>query len=405
MRVVDLHCHYPMHVLAGDAQAGKEADTVAVMTQRGGDSLTEAFQRAVLHIACAVDNYQGPRGTPSVTAQTLLDSPIRVVLSVLYDAFDEIRFDGAPPQPQYFDDLIRQTQIIEADVLALDQPVTIAKSPAQLRSAIDADKLVLIHAVEGGFHLGPEPENAANIAKLADVGVAYITVAHLFYRAVATNAPAIPFLSDWVYHALFHQPKQGLSTLGRTLVSAMVEHGILVDLTHMSRAAVSATLALLDELDPEKKVPVLATHSAADSVAPAEYNLSDEHIHRIAERRGVIGLIACEHWMAKGMKAPQTIEQTASVMIQHIERINDLAKDIPGRQPYESIGIGSDQDGFIKPAMAGLEMPGGYHNVIAGLQQRYDDVIVERICWSNALDVLNRGWKGSPSAGPRRPET
>ena len=42
-------------------------------------------------------------------------------------------------------------------------------------------------------HRGPD-ESLRN--KLAAHGVAYITVAHLFWRGVATNAPAIPFLPD-----------------------------------------------------------------------------------------------------------------------------------------------------------------------------------------------------------------
>ena len=85
-------------------------------------------------------------------------------------------------------------------------------------------------------------------------------------------------------------------------------------------------------------------------------------------------------------------------MIRHIEKINDVAADIAGRQPYECIGIGSDQDGFIKPALEGLETPVGYHDIVAGLQQHYrDDAIVERICCGNAMDVLKRGWKGSSS--------
>jgi microsomal dipeptidase-like Zn-dependent dipeptidase len=167
----------------------------------------------------------------------------------------------------------------------------------------------------------------------------------------------------------------------------------------MSRVAMEATLDLLDAIDPGKQVPVLASHGACDGVAKAEYNLRDKHIRRIAERRGVIGLIACEHWMAQGMHAPKTIPDSVALLIRHIERIEEVAKDIPGRLPYESIGIGSDQDGFIKPALEGLKTPLGYAHVITGLQDHFhDDAIVTRICEGNALDVLKRGWKGAPGA-------
>ena len=54
-----------------------------------------------------------------------------------------------------------------------------------------------VHCIEGGFHLGATPEEVtAHVHELADRGVAYITLAHLFWRRVATNAPALPFLPD-----------------------------------------------------------------------------------------------------------------------------------------------------------------------------------------------------------------
>ena len=34
-----------------------------------------------------------------------------------------------------------------------------------------------------------------------------MTVAHLLYRQVATNAPALPFMSDSTYNRLFPQPQ------------------------------------------------------------------------------------------------------------------------------------------------------------------------------------------------------
>jgi hypothetical protein len=56
----------------------------------------------------------------------------------------------------------------------------------------------------------------ANIKTLAEKGVAYVTVAHLFHRQVAKNSPALPFLRwDWVYKMLLPQPRHdGLSRRG-----------------------------------------------------------------------------------------------------------------------------------------------------------------------------------------------
>ena len=43
---------------------------------------------------------------------------------------------------------------------------------------------------------------------LAEKGVAYVTVAHLLYRQVATNAPALPFMKDSTYNQVFPQPER-----------------------------------------------------------------------------------------------------------------------------------------------------------------------------------------------------
>ena len=125
-----------------------------------------------------------------------------------------------------------------------------------------------MHCVEGGFHLGAEPDEvAANVRALAARGVAYITLAHLFCRRVATNAPAIPFLPDRLYAAVFPQPESGLTDLGVAAVEAMYECGVLVDISHMTQAAIDQTFAIHERLDRARGAdpaahPVIASHGA-----------------------------------------------------------------------------------------------------------------------------------------------
>ena len=83
------------------------------------------------------------------------------------------------------------------------------------RSGPDA----IIHCIEGGFALGvTATEIAANVEELARSGVAYVTLAHLFWRGVATNAPAIPFVPDSLYKLLFPSRGVGLTALGTAAV-------------------------------------------------------------------------------------------------------------------------------------------------------------------------------------------
>jgi microsomal dipeptidase-like Zn-dependent dipeptidase len=254
----------------------------------------------------------------------------------------------------------------------------------QLQIALAQGKVVLVHCVEGGFHLGDTPAAVrANVHLLARRGVAYITIAHLFYRGVAANAPALPFLADSLYRLLFPQPREPLSELGKEMITAMVDEHVLIDVTHMSDPATAAALALLDQLDPGRQVPVIASHAACEFGA-MEYSLSDAQVEAIARRRGVIGLIACTHYMAHGTTKPKplTFDDSMDVICTHIDRI----RRVTGSHDYAAFG--SDLDGFIKPTLPGLGSPAGFAEVEQRLTQKYGPTAAQQICAGNAMRVL-----------------
>jgi microsomal dipeptidase-like Zn-dependent dipeptidase len=225
------------------------------------------------------------------------------------------------------------------------------------------------------------------VRTLANKGVAYVTVAHLFWRDVATNAPALPFLPDWLYHLAFPEPDIGLTPLGRAAVEAMADHGILVDLTHMSARSVADTFALLDEHDPNKTVPVIATHMAC-RFGGLEYCFDDETIRRVAGRGGVLGCILCEHYISSGLKrGVRSYEDSLAVLFKHIDRIREVTGS------FDHVAIGSDLDGYIKPALPGLEHMGHMRRFQQSLHERYGAAAAEQICNGNALRVLRRAWR------------
>jgi microsomal dipeptidase-like Zn-dependent dipeptidase len=250
------------------------------------------------------------------------------------------------------------------------------------------DRTVLIHAVEGGFHVGGEPgEVRAHMRTLAQRGVVYITVAHLFWRQVATNANALPFLPDRVYRFLFRQPPDGLSPIGRATVEAMIDEGLLIDITHMNAAALHETFELLDARDPDRTVPVIASHMAC-RFGGLEYALTDEVIRRVADRGGLLGTILCEHFMTSGVKrpGPRTAEESIAFVCAHIDHVRALTGSV------DAVAIGSDLDGYIKPALPGLEHMGHMRALQDALVDRYGEADAAQICHGNALRVLRQAW-------------
>ena len=196
--VADLHVHYPMHVLAGDREAALER-MVRIRARSGAGN---KLQGAILWVASRLLNYRSWEAGPRVTLEFLAQGGVRVALSVLYQPFDEMDLDepyGALPETAYFARLVEQLETIEAEVEGSPDAIVVHRA-ADLDGALAAEQVALVHCVEGGFHLGATPEQVdAGVVALAERGVAYITLAHLFWRRVAANAPALPFLPDALY--------------------------------------------------------------------------------------------------------------------------------------------------------------------------------------------------------------
>jgi microsomal dipeptidase-like Zn-dependent dipeptidase len=386
--VIDLHAHYPMHIVPPAEGSAHEG------LLRWGD---ESWRAQFVNFLSRIFGYEGPRGAPGVTIELMRKGNVGALLSVLYNPLDEMDVSkqyGSPPDAAYLPRLFEQLEAVEESVAADPGPTTVAHSRSELQAALAANKCVLIHCVEGGFHLGGTDQEIHNaVSQLADRGVAYITLAHLFWRDVATNAPALPFVPDPLYRRIFRQPDLGLSELGEAAAEAMLDHQVLIDLTHMSSRAAAKTLDLMDHRDPNQQVPVLATHEACrlGRVRRREYNLSDETIRRIAKRAGLIGVIFCPHYILGGgplhRMQTRSFKTSVDALCRHIDHI----REVTGSSSH--VGIGSDLDGWIKPALTGLGHLGRMAALEEELRNRYGPTDAEKICSGNALRVLTTGWR------------
>jgi len=401
--IADLHAHYPMQLMP----PGEGGTVAAAATARGRARALDRFRARLIALASRVANYETTASGPRVTIPGLRASGVGVALSVLYSPFDEmdlaLRY-GSPPLDRYLHAVLRQLAAVEAEIGDHHAgQASIAHNPAELDATLADGKVALVHCVEGGFHLGSTPQAIERaVTELASRGVAYITVAHLFYRGVAANAPAIPFLPDPVYRRLFPQPSQGLSELGRAMIEAMLRERVLIDLSHMSTAALEETFALLDRLDPAREVPVLASH-VAYRFGHQEYNLNDSAIRRIAERDGVIGVILSEHQAADGLshrphpgsrrrrllpaRHTESIEDSLGILRAHFDRIGEVAGS------HRHAAIGSDHDGFIKPTLKGLDDSSELGAIRRDLVAHYGERGGEAIASGNALRLLRGYWR------------
>jgi microsomal dipeptidase-like Zn-dependent dipeptidase len=393
--IADLHAHYPMHLTPRAGTSYLEL----VQSRSGRWRLLDLIRAGLVRFASRLGNYRSFVSGPRVTVPLMREGGVGVALSVLYSSFDEMDLTlryGSPPQPHYHDTLVRQLEDVESEVATHDG-ARIVRNPAELEAALAAGELAIVHCVEGAFHLDPDPATAGEqVAELARRGVAYITVAHLFWRSVATNVNAIPFLPDFIYNLLFPQPDVGLTPLGSAIVEAMVRERVLIDLSHMSDRALDATFDLLDRLDPAREVPVLATH-VAYRFGHQDYNLDEPTVRRIAERGGLIGLILSEHQGADGLGHPRSAQDSIALLCRHIDRLHEITGS------HRHTGIGTDFDGFIKPTLKGLEDAGDLAALERALAERYGPEDGELIASGNALRLLRGYWRGSVAPADGEP--
>jgi membrane dipeptidase len=405
----DLHCHYPMHVLDWEPQDVTLEQMVRV---RGRRHPLQKLRSAFLGVAARLLNFRHWSGGWRVDLKGLEEGDVRVVLSILYQPFDEMDLNywyGARPAPGYFQALIDHLRDVEDELRQIDPEArrhVFVRSGAELDAALASGRLAFLHCVEGGFHLGGSPEAIrANVAELAAEGVAYVTLAHLFWRQVATNTPAIPFLSDRLYGALFPQPHgKGLTDLGVAAVEAMYDAGVLVDISHMRQDAIDATFALVENLDRRHGAdpadfPIIASH-VAFRLGGQTYNVTADVVRRIAARGGIVGLILAQHQLNDGVRRRKTtrLEESVEVLCRHIDAIHDATGS------YDHIGIGSDLDGFIKPTTGGIEHAADLAKLRDPLAARYGAEVAEQILTGNAIRVLRHFRRARPSrpASPDR---
>jgi microsomal dipeptidase-like Zn-dependent dipeptidase len=389
--IADLHAHYPMHIVAQDAP---RATIDRMRTASGRPRIRDKLRAWLLALLSRLINNRTWWSGFRVTAPLIRQGSARVVLSVLYRPFEEMDLSqqyAAPPAAGYFDALLEDIARVEDDLAKKDPAeIRLVRNLAELDQCVAAGATAMVHCVEGGFHLGDkDAEIARNVKTLADKGVAYLTLAHLFYRQVATNAPALPFLPDWLYEIVFPQRKgEGLTERGVAAITAMVDHSILVDVSHMRPASVTATLDLLDRLDPERRVPVISSH-AGYRFGRQQYMHDEAQIRRIKERDGVIGLIMAHHQIDDGLRRTNTttFDESMTIIDKHIAKIAEITDG------YQHVAIGTDFDGFIKPTLGGLQTMADLTALEERLVAKYGAADAKLIASDNVLRVLRKGWK------------
>ncbi|MGB3721839.1 MAG: dipeptidase, partial [Pacificimonas sp.] len=158
-----------------------------------------------------------------------------------------------------------------------------------------------LHNIEGSID---------NLDRLHDAGFRMAGLTHFFDNRLAGS--------------MHGEEKGGLTPLGRQAVRRMETTGMLVDVAHLSRAALAELIDMAEK-------PLISSHGGVQAVCDVNRNLTDGEIRGIAATGGVIGI---GFW--DGAVCSPTPAATARAM-RHV-------RDLVG---IEHVALGSDFDGAV----------------------------------------------------------
>ncbi len=156
--------------------------------------------------------------------------------------------------------------------------VGLARSAADARAIHASGRKVIFIGIENGFPVGSD---VSNVRRFHDLGGRYMSLAHNGHSQLSDSNTGERD-GVWLHN--------GLSALGREVIGEMNRVGMMIDISHPSKAAVMQTLALT-------RAPVIASHSGVRAICNHSRNLDDEQLHAVKRNRGVVQLVAFNNYV------------------------------------------------------------------------------------------------------------
>ncbi len=229
--------------------------------------------------------------------------------------------------------------------------MVMATTASEIESALRAGRVAVMLGVEGAFPLEGRVER---VAQLHEAGAVYMGLAHLRSSPSAGCSYPLSF-------------NRGLTELGRSVLAAMEEVGMFVDLAHSSKRAFWETLEATSG-------PVLCSHTGVAGVEKSWRNLDDAQLKAIADRGGVIGIMVATNFLGG---------KTIARWVEHV----DHAVAVAG---IDHVALGTDLDGFV-PLPEGIETIADLPRLTEALEEAgYTSEQISKIMGGNFLSMMRR---------------
>ena len=169
--------------------------------------------------------------------------------------------------------------------------IELALTSDDVRRIAASGKKVAMIGIENAYSVGTD---LSRIEQFHEMGGRYMSLAHTG-PSQFSDAHDGETTGEWLHN--------GLSDLGRQAIAEMNRLGIVVDISHPSKASIMQTLEL-------SRAPVIASHSSARGVSDVTRNLDDEQLRAVAENGGVVHAVALRRFVnAEKAEARQAAER------------------------------------------------------------------------------------------------
>jgi membrane dipeptidase len=152
--------------------------------------------------------------------------------------------------------------------------------------ALNAEgKLIALIGIENCFPLGTTPQEVSEAVELwAGRGARYASITHFGHNQFGGSSNPSKTRQDG--------DDPGLSDLGRALITALNDHGIMVDVSHVGPQTTADAIAA-------SRAPVIASHSTVKAVYDNPRGLTDEQLMAIRQTGGVAQITAYRSYLAE----------------------------------------------------------------------------------------------------------
>jgi len=249
------------------------------------------------------------------------------------DAFKPAGYERAYKAAiEKFDGILRLTEQIAPDTIEL------ALTSADVRRIKAQRKKVALIGIENGYPVG---EDVGRVKEFYDRGARYLSLTHNGHNQLSDSHTGER--DGWKWN--------GLSSLGKRVLAEMNRVGLMIDVSHPSKASMMQSLAL-------SSAPIIASHSAVRALCDVSRNMDDEQLIALQKNGGVIQIVAYGSFVK--MPKPDSPERAAALAALRKEF------DLP-----ETAAPGQRASARAALAQLSAERRSEYDQKLAGIDKRY----------------------------------